>query len=59
VPSYSEVGGQHDFSIVESSDPSGACREQGLVMRDYPVEMCKLLQIQPLDLSSCLRINPR
>ena len=23
MPAYSEVGGQHDFSIVESPDPSG------------------------------------
>ena len=26
---YSEVGGQHDFSIVESPDPSGACEGKG------------------------------
>jgi len=25
MPTYSKVGGQHDFSIAESPDPSRAC----------------------------------
>ena len=35
MPIYSEDSGQHDFSIVESPDPSGACREKGLTTQDY------------------------
>ena len=29
MPTYSEVDGQHDFSIVESPDPSRACGGKG------------------------------
>jgi len=29
MSTYSEVGGQHDFSIVGPPDPSGACRGKG------------------------------
>ena len=30
MPTYSEVGDQHDFSVVEPPDPSRACEEKGL-----------------------------
>ena len=35
MPTYSEVGGQHDFSIVEFPDPiPELAEEKGLAARD-------------------------